>query len=795
MSRPPARLPPAHEPPGAPIGAPLARDRARRLLAGRGRFVDDVDAARTLHLAFVRSPYPHARIADIDTAPARAMPGVRRVLTAADLDGVVAPWRGEHRLFPALRAPEQHCLAPSVARFQGEAVAAVAADTRAQAEDAADAVDVTWEELPAVTEAAAALAPGAPAIHDALGDNLAFHAVVESGDADAAFAAAHLVVERRFRFNRHTGLSLEPRGILAAYDPAEDSLLVHQSHQTPHQQQDLYARLLDIPEQRVRVVCADVGGAFGLKHHLYPDELAACAVSKLLGRPVKFVADRLESFLTDVHCRDHAVHARMAFSAAGDVLAMQVHDLFAAGAYSQYPRSSVAEGNQIIRLCGAPYRVGAYRADVRMAWLNKGVAGHVRSVGHPIACAVTECLLDAGARRLGLDPVEVRRRNYVRDDEQPHASHGGLQLRDLSLERCLERALEKVDLAAFRREQTRLRAQGVHRGIGFATVIELTAIGPEYYGDGGQHISARETCVLRLEGTGAVRCFTGATDQGQGIDTGIQQVVAAALGVDAARVAVVSGDSEACPVGGGSWASRGAALAGEAALRAGRTLRRNVLEIAGALLQVPPETLDLRDGVVVDAPGGAARMDLAEIAAIGHFRPHALPDGVEPRLAVAESWSPRGRMFLPGNGLHVVVLDVDTDLGTIRLRRHLVVHDCGRVINPLLVAEQIRGGAVQGLGGALYEELGFDDEGRLLTGTLADYLAPMACEMPDIEVEHVETPGRDSDLGAKGAGEAGTAGVMGAVLNAVNDALSPFGVELAETPVTPPRVLRALGKI
>jgi carbon-monoxide dehydrogenase large subunit len=783
------------EAPASPIGQPLARDRARRLLAGRGRYVDDVVLARTVHVAFLRSPYPHARIRGIDAQAAGAMSGVLRVVSAADLAGVVAPWRGEHRLFPALRAPEQHALAPEVARFQGEAVAAVVATTRARAEDAVEAIEVDWEELPAASDAAAALEPGAATVHPALGDNLAFHADLEQGDVDAAFAAAELVVARRFRFNRHTGLSLEPRGILAAYDPSEDSLLVHQSHQTPHQQQDLYARLLGIPEQRVRVVCSDVGGAFGLKHHLYPDELAACAIAKLLGRPVKFVADRLESFLTDIHCRDHVVHARMAFSAGGDVLALDVDDLFAAGAYSQYPRSSVAEGNQIIRLCGAPYRLGAYRARLRMAWLNKGVLGHVRSVGHPIACAVTECLVDSGARALGLDPVDVRRRNYLRESDQPSASPGGITLRDLSLERCLDRALQRVDLAALRREQARLRTEGVHRGIGFATVIELTAIGPEYYGEGGQHISARETCLLRLEGTGTVRCFTGATDQGQGIDTGIQQVVAAALGVAPARVAVVSGDSEACPVGGGSWASRGAALAGEAALRAGRSLKRNVLALAGALLQTTPDALDLRDGQVVDAASGAPRMGLDEVAAIGHFRPHALPAGVEPRLTVAEPYSPRGRLFLPGNGLHVVVLDVDTELGTVALRRHLVVHDCGRVINPLLVAEQIRGGAVQGLGGALLEELCFDAAGRLQTGTLADYLAPMACEMPDIEVEHVETPSRTSELGAKGAGEAGTAGVMGAVLNAVNDALSPFGVELTETPVTPPRVLRALGRI
>jgi len=368
-----------------PLGEPLPRERARRLLAGRGCYVDDLVVPRMLHVAFVRSPHPHARIGAVDPREAAAMPGVARVVSGEQLAGVVSSWRGDHRLFPALRAPRQHALALGRARFQGEAVAAVLADTRARAEDAAEAVAVELEELPAVHDARAALEPGAPVIHPELGSNLAFHAELDEGDVDAAFAAAALVVERSFRFHRHTGVSLEPRGILACYDPAEDSLLVHQSHQTPHQQQDLFARLLGIPEHRVRVVCPDVGGAFGLKHHLYADELAACALSKLTGRPVKFIADRLESFLTDVHCRDHAVHARMAFSREGAVLAMEVDDRFAAGAYSQYPRSSVAEGNQILRLCGAPYRLGAYRARLRMAWLNKGVLGHIRSVGHPIA--------------------------------------------------------------------------------------------------------------------------------------------------------------------------------------------------------------------------------------------------------------------------------------------------------------------------------------------------------------------------------------------------------------------------
>lgn len=779
----------------APIGLPLPRDRAKRLLAGRGQYVDDIQLPRMLHLAFVRSPYPHARIQSIDVAEAAAMPGVVRVVAEEDLAAVTTSWRGKHDLFPNLKAPEHHVLARGVARWQGEAVAAVVARTRAEAEDAAEQVIVDWEELPAVMEAETALDAAAPLVHEEFGDNLAFSAEITHGDTKAAFQDARLVIERSFRFNRHTGVSLEPRGLIADYDPASECLTVHQSHQTPHQQQDLYARLLDIPEQNVRVICPDVGGAFGLKHHLYPDELAACAASKLLGRPVKYIADRLESFLADIHCRDHSVTARMAFTAEGDIIGMEVDDLFHAGAYSQYPRSSIAEGNQIIRLCGIPYRHEHYRAAVRMAYLNKSLLGHIRSVGHPIACAATEQLVDLGAMQLGLDSVAIRKRAYLREEDFPTTSPGGIALERLSFHECLDRALERIDVEVFRREQSQLRTQGIYRGIGFATFVDLTSIGPEYYGEGGQHISAQETCLLRLEASGGIRCYTGATDQGQGIDTGIQQVVAGVIGARVEDVKVNSGDSELCPVGGGSWGSRGAALAGEAALRAGRELRLNILNIAGVLLQKSAESLDVRDGVIVDASSGASQMTLAEVAEVGHFRPYMVPDDVSADLTVTGRYASRGRMFLPANGLHVAILDVDTDTGLIAFQRYLVVHDCGRVLNPLLVEEQIRGGVVQGIGGAVYEEFIYDEAGYLCNGTLADYLVPMAAEMPDIEVEHLETPTATSELGAKGAGEAGTTGAMGAVLNAVNDALAPFDVILSEVPLTPPRILRALGKI
>jgi len=775
-----------------PIGASVPRDRAKRLLAGRGRFVDDITVPRMLHLAFVRSPYPHARIGKIDTLAAAAMPGVARVMTADDMAAVVAPWQATHNRFPTMRAPEQTVLAKDVARYQGEAVIAVAAATRAQAEDACEAILIAWEPLPQVGDVAAALAAEAPLVHAALGSNLAFEASVTTGDAEAALAAAHVVVEKTFRFHRHTGVSLETRGILAEFDPTERRLTVHQSHQTPHQQQDLYARLLNLPEHKVRVICPDVGGAFGLKHHLYPDELAACAAAVLLGRPVKFIADRIESFLSDIHCRDHEVRARMGFSAQGDVVALAIEDRFHAGAFGQYPRSSVAEGNQIIRLSGAPYRLPNYAAALSMAFLNRGILGHIRAVGHPIAAAVPEALLELGAKALGRDAIDLRRQNYLKDGDFPLTSEGGIAFERLTVTKCLDKALSMVDVAAFRTEQARLRGEGIYRGIGFNTFVELTAIGPEYYGEGGQHISAQETCVLRMEASGQVRIYVGTTDQGQGIDTGIQQIVAGVLGLALDDIEVISGDSALSPVGGGSWGSRGAALGGEVALRAARQLRGNLLAMAGFLLQKSADALEIRDGTVFDRATGSAHMTVGELARTGHFRPYLLPPDLPSDLTVTARYASRDRLFIAGNGLQVAIVEVDVMTGLVRPIRHIVVHDCGRVINPLLVKEQIRGGVVQGIGSALYEELRYADEGALLTGSFADYLVPMAAEMPDVEVAHVETPTETSELGAKGAGEAGLAGAVGAILNAVNDALSPLGAFMTEVPLSPPRIVAAL---
>ncbi len=781
--------------PSSLVGRPLPRPNLARLMQGRAQYVSDLVLPRMLHLAFLRSPHAHARIGAIDLAAARAMPGVAAVFTGADLAAVVTPWVGVLSHLKGLKSAPQYPLAVERACWQGEAVAAVAARSRAEAEDALDHIGITYEPLPPVADMETALDPATPVIHPALGDNLAFERRFTAGDPDAAFAAADAVVTADFRFARHTGVTLEPRAIVADWNRAEQRLTVHQGHQAPHMMQDVYARHLGLDLAQVRVVCHDVGGSFGLKVHAYPDEMATVAIARLLGRPVRFVADRLESFTTDIHARDHRVTARIGIMRDGRITGFEIDDLTGIGPYSVYPRTSAVEANQVVNLVGGPYAVADYRARTRVVFQTKTPMCQYRAVGHPIATSITEGLVDLAAARIGMDPVSVRRRNLIRDDAYPCDSATGMKFERLSHHAALDKLLVMMDYDRLRAEQARLRAAGVQRGIGIASFIEITNPGPAFYGVGGARISAQDGATLRLDPGGFVTCQTGVTEQGQGTEAIIAQIVATALGVPVARVRVMLGDTDVTPYGGGTWASRGAGIGGEAAWRAGRALRDNVLAVAGSILQAPPEGLDIADGVIVDAADRRARLPLDELARLVYFRPDTLPGGMQPELVATRHYLPRDYPFAFTNGVQASWLELDPQTGFVRLLRHWVVEDCGRVINPLLLDEQIRGGVVQGLGAALFEHCRYDAEGQMLTASMADYLVPMAGEVPEIDIGHVVSPTAESALGAKGAGEAGTAGAAAAVANAVNDALRPFGAVITEIPITPETVLRALGRV
>jgi carbon-monoxide dehydrogenase large subunit len=748
-----------------------------------------------VHVAFVRSPYAHAKITGIDTAAAAASPGVVRVVTGKELADYCTPWVGVLTHFKTLKSAPQHAIAIDHVCWQGEAVAAVIAASRAEAEDGAALVDVSYEELPAVTDAETAGDPSTPVIHPDLGDNIAFENAVEAGDVDAAFAGAALVVEETFKFERHTGVTLEPRVILADYNEAEDQLTVHMSNQAPHMMQHIFAVHMGVPEGNVRVVAQDVGGSFGIKVHVYADEMATVALAKTLGRPVKFAADRLETFVTDSHARHHRVRGRMAFSAEGDILGIDIDDLTGVGPYSMYPRTSAMEANQVLNFTGGTYKHQNYRAKARVVFQNKNVMCQYRAVGHPIAFAVTEALVENGARQLGIDPVDIRRRNFIPDDAYPTKGASGIIFEALSHEKSLDTLMSMMDYDALRAERDSLREQGVYRGIGFAAMIELTNPGAAMYGIGGAHISSQDGAQVRLDSGGSIIVHTSITEQGQGTDAIIAQVAASAFGTTIDKVRVVTGDTDNVPTGGGTWGSRGAGIGGEAVLRAAKALRYNVTALAGELLQADPETLDIQNGVVVDKEGGAERMELSEVARIGYFRSDLIPKGFQAELMATRHFVPREYNIAFTNGIQACYVEVDPETGLVDIKKFWVVEDCGTVINPLVVDEQVRGGVIQGIGGAFCEECVYDADGNMINANMADYLVPMAGEMPDIEVGHVQTPTSDSELGAKGAGEAGTAGAPGALMNAINDALSPFGARIAHQPMTPQRILAALGKI
>jgi carbon-monoxide dehydrogenase large subunit len=784
------------------IGVATPREGARRLTQGRGQYIDDIDLPRMAHVAFWRSPVAHMRIMRIERSAAQALPGVIAVVTGAEIAAVCKPWVATLAHLAGIKSAPQFPLAVERATWQGEPVVAVVAETRARCEDALALLEVQWEDLPAVLDTETALDQQTPLIHPELGDNLCFTRSLDTGGVDEAFARIDAVVfEETYVFGRHTGVTLEPRCQIADWNAGDQKLTVWHSFQAPHMMQDLYCRQFDLQEQQVRVLCRDVGGSFGIKVHAYPDDFATVALSLMLKRPIKFVADRLESFVSDIHAREHRIHARIAASSSGEILAFEIDDLTGIGPFSMFPRTSGIEGNQVVNLTGGPYKHKAYRAKLRVVFQNKVPTCQYRGVGHPIACAVTEALVDGVAAKLGLDPIAFRQRNVIPDDAYPATGASGIKLEILSHEACLREAKRVCDYDALRAEQSALRATGVHRvsrvsrGIGVAALIELTNPSAAFYGVGGARIASQDGATLRLEPSGALTVMSSVGEQGQGAEAIFAQIAADAVGVDIQRVRVVTGDTDATPYGGGTWASRGAGIGGEAVLLAGRVLRDNILATAAAILQRERDTLRLRRGVVVDATTGAALLDLAELGRIAYFRSDTLPKDFTPELMVTRHYAQRDYPFIFTNGVQVSHVEVDLDTGFVKLLKHWAVEDCGRVINPMLVDEQMRGAIVQGIGGALFEECLYDTDGTLRNGNMADYLVPMAAEMPDIVVSHVQSPTKSSLLGAKGAGEAGTAGAPAAVMNAINDALAPFGARVSSQPITPEKILRALGKI
>src|SRR6266850_1037977 len=622
------------------IGQSVPRPNAQRLLQGRGAFTDDLRFPRLAHVAFFRSPCAHARIRKLDFGKASRSPGVIGIFDGRAVAEYCTPWVAVLAHLKGIKSPPQHAIAIERACSQGEACAAVVAESRSQAEDAVGLIEAEWKELPVVVDMDEALA-GKTVIHPELGDNICFKREHDTGGVHDAFRLADVVVEETFHFGRHTGVCLEGRAILADYNAAEHSLTVYHATQAPHMMQDIFSRHLNIPEANVRVITKDVGGSFGIKVHVYADEMATAALSVMLRRPVKFVADRLESFLSDIHAREHKARVRLACTRSGEILAFELDDLTAIGPYSVYPRTSGIEGNQVVNLTGGPYKHQKYRARMHVVFTNKNVTCQYRAVGHPIAVALTEGIVDLAAQKLGIDAADFRRKNLIPDDAYPYTFPSGIKFEKLSHHKCLDLLLKMMNYSQLREEQRQLRSQGIYRGVGLAAMIEVTNPSPAFYGVGGARISAQDGATLRLEPTGMVTVLASVTEQGQGTEAVFAQIAASAVGVTLDKVRVMTGDTGVTPYGGGTWASRGAGIGGEAVLLAGRALRMNILEVASQILKMDKAELDIRDNFIINKLSLEKKIEIEEVLRVAYFRPDTLPLDFQSELTVTRHYTPR----------------------------------------------------------------------------------------------------------------------------------------------------------
>src|SRR5262245_26873238 len=732
----------------SPFGARQPRREDARLVTGRGRYVGDLELPRMLHVAFVRSVHAHARVRDVRTARASVAPGVVLVATGRD-----EPF-SRRRLTARSAAPgyvttTQPNLAWPKARHAGEALAAVVAVDRYAAEDAAALVEIDYEPLPATVEADAAARDGAPRVHDEAPSNVLLSCRFENGRVDLAMDGAVAVVERTFRTNRHTAAPMEGRGGVADWNAAEGKLTLWSGTQVPHLARHVLAEALGLPEHKLRVVAPDVGGGFGVKGIVYPEDVALCLLAMRLGRPVKWVETRREHFLACAHARDHHYTVRAGFDADGRLRALDARVLCNSGAYSVVPWTAGIEALMVGGLLTGPYRLEHYRCEVSAVATNTAPAGPYRGVARPATTFVMERLLDLGARALNVDPVRIRRLNLVTKDDLPYTSATRLVHDTGAYPVCFEKVVEALDYDRFRAEQVRLRRAGRYLGIGFANYNELTGLGRA--ASAGPRMPFRtghEGATVRMDPSGAVTVLAGVTSQGQSTETTVAQIAAAELGVAFASVTVVLGDTDATPFGLGAFASRQAVIGGGAVALAARAVRDKALRIAAHLLEAAPPDLVIDDGTVSVRGVPGRSVMLAEVARVANLETNRLPSDVEPGLEATRFYDPIRGTFAAGS--QGALVEVDPTTGTIAIRRWVCVEDTGRVINPMVVEGQVHGAIAQGIGGALFEHLVYDADGQLITGGFMDYALAAATVVPAFELHHPEEAA-DNLLGGRGA--------------------------------------------
>ena len=759
------------------------------LLMGRAHFIGDLRLPGLLAVKFLRSEHAHARIVEIDARAALNLPGVETVVTAADLAttrAIRATMSGA-----GYQATDWPALARGKVRFAGEPVVAVVAADAYRAEDALDVIRLTYEPLPVVADAQSALAPGAPRVHEELPDNALFRTRFENGDVARALAAADIRLAETFRHARCSSSPMEPRGVMAMLDPVDGMLIVWASTQSPHLMRSGLAEALGIPESSIRVLCPSVGGGFGPKMHLYPEDIVVAELARRLKRPVRWLEDRRENLLASAQARDHVNHVEVGARRDGTIVALKSTLICDSGAYSVYPVTASLEPLTAAGILPGPYKIGALAYEAYAVATNKCPAGAYRGVGMALGTFVRERVVDMVARRAGLDPIDVRRRNFVDVSELPFQTASGLIVDSGDPKQSLERALVSSDYAR-RRSESRDTPVGKYRGVGVASYTEFTGMGSGTFRlRGMRQVAGHDAATVRVEPTGEVRGFVSAASQGQGHATTFAQVLADELGVPIEAVTIVEGDTERCPYGSGSFASRSMVVSGGALVLAARRVREKITAIAAHMLEAAGPDLTIEAGTIAvrGAPGRA--VTIAEVADLAH-RPSGgtLPPGVDPGLEATQYYDPPPATF--SNGTHVAVVEVDPETGQVAIVRHVVVEDCGRIVNPMIVDGQTHGAVAQGIGNALFEDFAYDDGGQPLTTSFLDYVIPGTMEVPPIDIVHMETPPATSVTGFKGMAEGGTIGSTAAVANAVADALAPLGIEVRELPLTPDRVHRLI---
>ncbi|MCL6626256.1 xanthine dehydrogenase family protein molybdopterin-binding subunit [Alicyclobacillus shizuokensis] len=771
------------------FGQVVKRREDPRFITGRGQYTDDVQLPGMLYAAILRSPHAHARIIGIDVEAAKRAPGVVAVYTGRDLaermGSVPTAWIPPES---DLKTPPHRALAVDKVRYVGDGVAMVIADTRYAARDALDLISVQYEVLPAVVNQVEAMENGAPVLHAEAPDNVAFHWQIGNA-TDEVFAQAEVVVRHTIRQQRLVPNPMEPRASVAQYNPATGELTVWVTSQNPHIHRFVLSGILGIPEHRLRVVATDVGGGFGAKIAVYPDEALVAFAAMDLGRPVKWTEDRREHFLVTTHGRDHVEELELAGTRDGRIQAIRVRAYANMGAYL----STAAPGVPTILfglIVPGPYTIPYVGVDVYGVFTNTTPTDAYRGAGRPEATYLLERMVDLYAREIRMDPVEVRRRNLIPADEFPYHTPTGLEYDSGNYHLALSRALDMADYDGFRRKQQELRAQGRHVGVGVTTYVEICGLGPsQVAGAVGFQGGLWESSTVRVHPTGKVTVFTGSSPHGQGEETTFAQIVADKLGVLVEDVEVVHGDTARISMGWGTYGSRTTPVAGSALAVALDRVLEKARRIAAHMLEVSAEDVECEDGRFYAKGAKSRSVSFQDVALQAHLAWN-LPQGVEPSLEAQAFYDPAN--FTYSFGTHICMVEVDTDTGDVRIDRYIAVDDCGRVINPMIAEGQVHGGIVQGIGQALWEGAVYDEQGQLVTGTLMDYAMPKARFFPNFETAFTETPSPHNPLGVKGIGETGTIAATPTVVNAVLDALAPFGVREIQMPLTPERVWRSI---